>query len=232
VAFGSARTQRRVWDRRVDTWDSDASPNLAKVFAAVLEACDPRPGMTAVDLGCGTGQIALPLAKAGAQVTAVDVSPEMIERLRARLHEEGVDGVDGVVASMEQFRLPPESVDLVVTNYALHHLRLRDKQELVQAVARWLRPGGRFVIGDMMFGRGGDARDRAIIRSKAALMVRRGPAGWWRLAKNLVKFGLRIRERPMPVDQWVRYFVDAGLVEVTSQEVVAEAAVVVGRKPA
>jgi SAM-dependent methyltransferase len=231
AASTTAHAQRRVWDRRAASWDHGASPFLTQVVEAVLEAADPKPGTTAVDLGSGTGSLSLPLARAGARVTAVDVSPEMIERLQDKVRGEGIDGVVGVVAALEGFGLAADSVDLVVSNYALHHLRDRDKQELVQAAARWLRPGGRLVVGDMMFGRGQDARDRAIIRSKVAILVRRGPAGWWRVAKNLARFGLRLRERPLPVASWTRYFQEAGLTGVTAHQVVAEAAVVVGTKP-
>ncbi len=42
----------------------------------------------------------------------------------------------------EKFWLPPASVDLVVSSYALHHLADADKQALVARAARWLRPGG------------------------------------------------------------------------------------------
>jgi SAM-dependent methyltransferase len=118
-----------------------------------------------------------------------------------------------------------------VSNYALHHLRDADKRDLVAAVAEWLRPGGKFVVGDMMFGRGGTARDRTVIASKVLALARRGPAGWWRVAKNLVRFGLRLQERPVTMDRWQRYFEAAGLTAVRAFPVVAEAAVVVGTKP-
>lgn len=83
-----------------------------------------------------------------------------------------------------------------------------------------------------MFGRGLTARDRSLIASKMAELTRMGPAGWWRLARNVVRFGLRLEERPITVDRWTRYFEGAGLMGVSSYPVVAEAAVVVGTKPA
>ncbi len=232
MAFSPARLQRRVWDRRASTWDHGGAPGLERVVDAVVQAAAPRPGTAAVDLGCGTGQVSLVLARQGTEVTAVDVSSEMIELLRAKAEDEGVAGVTGVVAPIEEFTLAPRSVDLVVSNYALHHLRDSDKAQLVHSAASWLRPGGRFVVGDMMFGRGRTAQDREIITSKVLALARRGPAGWWRVAKNLARFGLRIQERPVSIERWRQYFEEAGLSEVTVIPVVAEATVVVGTKPA
>ncbi|HLJ07663.1 MAG TPA: methyltransferase domain-containing protein [Acidimicrobiia bacterium] len=226
-----ARAQRRVWDGRADSWDEVAESSLTAVVEAVLRAAHPRPGTTAVDLGSGSGQLSLPLARAGLEVTAVDVSPKMIDHLQERARRERIEGVTTVVAAVEGFRLPEGSVDLVVSNYALHHLRDRDKREVVAAAARWLRPGGRLVVGDMMFGRGSASHDRTVIKGKLVVLLRRGPAGWWRVMKNVVKFGLRIGERPVPMERWTRYFEEAGLTAVSGSRVVAEAAVVLGVKP-
>ena len=91
------------------------------------------------------------------------------------------------------FELRPASTDLVVSSYALHHLADADKRALVARSAQWLRPGGRLVIGDMMFGRGASPRDRDILRQKVVALAAKGPGGWWRIAKNLARYGLRRR---------------------------------------
>lgn len=225
------RHQRRFWERRARSWDHGGATGLGRVVEAAMEAADPRPGMEAVDLGSGTGQLTLPVARRGAKVTAVDVSDTMVELLVEKARAEGLRSVTGLVCPIERLTLPPGSADLVVSCYALHHLRDRDKEALVREAAGWLRPGGRLVVADMMFGRGATSRDRAVIESKVATMLRRGPAGWWRLAKNVVKFTFRVQERPVPLETWVRYFRQAGLVDVSAEPVVAEAAVAVGTKP-
>ena len=76
-----------------------------------------------VELGCGTGQISLPLARRGARVLAVDVSPAMVRRLQAQGGRHGAGTLDGLAMPIEELALPPRSVDLVVSSYALHHLR-------------------------------------------------------------------------------------------------------------
>jgi ubiquinone/menaquinone biosynthesis C-methylase UbiE len=230
--WAPSQLQRRVWDRRVDSWGHEGVPGLDKVVDAIVSATEARPGMAAIDLGCGSGQVSIPLAERGVHVTAVDVSPQMVQRLQERAAEaEMAEAMTGVVCAIEDFSVPHASVDLVVSNYALHHLRDRDKQAVLRSAVDWLRPGGKLVVGDMMFGRGASARDRAIIGSKVVALARRGPGGWWRVAKNAVRFLLRLQERPCSVDTWVRYFQEAGLTSVTTTSVIAEAAVVAGVRP-
>ena len=228
-----ASSQRRRWSRRAASWDREAPANggLASVVAAVVEEARVRPGMRVADLGCGTGQVTLPLVRRGATVTAIDISAEMIALLHANAERERLTAVTGVVAELERLALPWGSLDLVVSNYALHHLADAEKRRLVERSMTWLRPGGRIVIGDMMFGRGADPQDRAIIREKAVALLRKGPGGCWRVVKGAWRFGARTSERPLPAAAWVRILREAGFQDVTARNIVSEAWVVSGEAP-
>ncbi len=228
----AAGRQRRVWTRRAATWDHHGSAGLGRVTAAVLDAAAAGAGDRVVDLGCGTGQVTLPLAERRAEVLAVDVSPAMISRLLARAYQAGLDRVSGLSMPVENLCLPPGTVDLVVSSYALHHLRDADKARVVGSAYQWLRPGGRLVIADMMFGRGGSRRDREIIARKVSLLARRGPAGWWRIAKNAARYLLRVQERPVTMEAWTGMLTSAGFADVTAVPLVAEAGLVTGTRPA
>ena len=115
----------------------------------------------------------------------VDVSEKMIALLLANTQAEGISNISGRAVPIERLGLEEGSVDLIVSNYALHRFpRTKTSSSPSTRPSRWLRPGGKLVIGDMMFGRGGDARDREIIGSKLALLLRKGPAGWWRIFKT------------------------------------------------
>ena len=83
----------------------------------------------------------------------------------------------------------------------------------------------------MMFGRGGTARDWEIIGTKAVRLARRGPGGWWRIAKNLIRFSLRVGAHPMDIHGWERYLHQTGLGDISVRSVVAEAGVAAGTKP-
>jgi ubiquinone/menaquinone biosynthesis C-methylase UbiE len=232
VTGSTTRRQRRVWSRRVNSWDHHTPSGLEKVTAAVLAAAVTRAGDQVVDLGCGTGQLSLPLAERGARVLGVDVSNEMIARLEAKARKLSLPGVEGLTMPIENLSLPAGSVDLVVTSYALHHLRDPDKSRVVSAAYQWLRPGGTLIVADMMFGRGGTSQDRAIIKSKVRALAKKGIGGWWRIAKNGFRYLVRVEERPVSISAWTAMFAQAGFNTVTASSIVAEAALVSGQRPA
>lgn len=224
------RVASKLWRSRATTWDEAGSARLSGVVDAVLASCAPAAGRVAVDLGCGSGQVSLPLARAGASVLAVDVSSAALRLLEEHAQAEGAQHVQALEHPIETLDLRPASVDLVVSNYALHHLRDADKRAVIERAFGWLRPGGRLVVGDMMFGRGGDKRDRAIIRSKLGALALRGPGGWWRILKNAWRFSVRFQEKPLNIGAWQKIAEQAGFAEVTIRPVVAEACVLSARK--
>lgn len=223
--------QKAVWTKRAESWDHAENPGLGKVIAAVIEHANPHPESVVLDLGCGSGQLSLPISLEAKSVVAVDISPKMIDLLREKTVAANISNVDVKVASIQKLSFEPQSFDLVVSNYALHHLSDDQKKIAVQSAFDWLKPGGRIVFGDMMFGRGGTKQDREIIASKVTLMLRKGPGGWWRIAKNSVRYLARVQEKPISREAWESLFRQAGFKPVGSDSVVAEAAVVFGVKP-
>jgi ubiquinone/menaquinone biosynthesis C-methylase UbiE len=216
----------------VQSWHHQVTDSAAfeKVLAAVLAAVEPHSGQRCADLGCGTGFVTLPILAAGASVVAVDASPGMIQSLRGQVADPSRITLE--VADLARFDLPAQSLDAVVSSYALHHLSHRDKELLLQRAFAWLAPGGRLVVADMMFGRGASPRDRAILVSKARLLLAKGPGGVVRLVRNLARFGLRVgSERPASPEFWQRAAQQAGFVDVQFQPVVAEAGLLVARRP-
>jgi ubiquinone/menaquinone biosynthesis C-methylase UbiE len=198
----------------------------------IIELADPRPGDTAVDVGAGTGLLTLALAHRGVQVWAVDISPSMCAYLRAKAASAGSDTVETVVASAASLPLVDGCADLLVSNYCLHHLSETDKRRALAEVHRVLRPGGRLVFGDMMFGLGlGRARDRKVVGDKIAAMLRKGPAGVVRLAKNGARVLSRRWERPARAGWWATALNEAGFVDVAVEELPHEGGIAVARRP-
>jgi len=227
----SIRTQRRTWTRRAETWDRHNDAGMTKVAAKAIEMSQVRPGMVCVDLGCGGGRLALALARLGATVIGVDVSAAMVERMEAQAKSEGLENVSGIVSPIERLTLAAGSVDLVISNYALHHLLDPDKAKVVTAAFGWLKPGGTLINSDMMLGRGASTEDRKVIASKIKVMAKKGLPGYWRILKNAGRFLFRLRERPITPEAWMRLYEAAGFVSLESVNVVAEANVVKGVKP-
>lgn len=230
------RHQKQRWSRAVDAWDHHGVAGLESVIDTVVRAATETTGpdgrvAVAVDLGAGTGALSIPLAAHAEKVLAVDVSAAMLDRLAEHAASAGIDNIELRACPIENLDIPAGSVDLIVSNYALHHLLDPDKGRVVQSAAGWLRPGGSLVIGDMMIGRGGTAEDRSIFASKVKVMLSRGPAGWWRIAKNAWKLLLRTSERPLPLESWADLLRQHGFVDISAVRVVAEAGLVTGRRP-
>ena len=223
----------RIWDRRVAGWHTHVTSGggFDQVRDRLIAIADPGAADACVDLGAGTGFVALALAPLVGSVLAVDISPAMAASLAERATRAGLENVRTEVADLRTFTMPAATADLVVSSYALHHLRDEDKRALIAEAMRWLRPGGRIVVADMMFGRGTTRRDRKILRDKAAALARRGPAGWWRIAKNLARYGLGVgHEHPATPQFWQLALRDAGLTDVRFEPVVAEAGIVSGTR--
>ncbi len=227
-------TLENTWDHRVEEWHSHVTSTeaFAQVLDRLIGLSSPKPTDACVDLGAGTGFVTTALAPLVSSVLAVDLSAAMAESLADRAAHDGLRNVSIEVSDLREFELPPASVDLVVSSYALHHLADADKQALVARAARWLRPGGRLVIADMMFGRGRSQRDRNILRQKVAALAAKGPGGWWRIAKNLTRFGLGVgQEHPATPEFWQDALRDAEFSDVLFQPIVAEAGLVHGIRP-
>ena len=227
-------TLERKWDKRVEQWHSHVTSAAAfeRLLRDLIQVAEPRPEDSCVDLGAGTGFVTMALAPLTSSVLAVDISGAMVSALAERAAADGLGNVTTQVADLRELRLRPASTDLVASSYALHHLVDADKRALVARAAEWLRPGGRLVIGDMMFGRGTSRRDRDILRQKVTALAAKGPGGWWRIAKNLTRYGLGVgQEHPATPEFWQAALRDAGFTEVTFRPVVAEAGIVRGVRP-
>jgi ubiquinone/menaquinone biosynthesis C-methylase UbiE len=163
----------------------------------------PDVGHTVVDLGSGTGLLSLVFAERTAQVWAIDSSPAMNEYLRVKATSADLDNVKTVLASAVSLPLVDEIADLVVSNYCLHELRRVDKLRALAEARRVLRPGGRLVIGDMMFSLNlMHARDRRVVALNLSRLARRGLPGVSRLVKNGARIARGRWEYPASAAWW------------------------------
>jgi SAM-dependent methyltransferase len=137
------------FDEVADEYDDGGSPEYeAAVDHVVAHA---RAALadeeTVLDLGTGTGAIALALADDAGEVVGRDVSEGMLERAREKAADAGIETA---TFGEGRFREPgfDGPVDVVVSNFAMHHLSDDEKREAIQVVAD-LGPD-RVVLGDVM----------------------------------------------------------------------------------
>lgn len=98
-------------------------------------------GRTAIDVGCGAGLLAEPLARMGGQVTGVDAAPENIAAARAHAVEQGleIDYFAGELAA-----LPPATFDLVTSMEVVEHVT--DPAGFIACLTARLAPGGLMIL--------------------------------------------------------------------------------------
>lgn len=104
-----------------------------------------------VDLGAGTGQFALSAARWFGHVTAVDVSPAMLEFLREQADAAGLANLTCAQAGFLSYDHVGPPVDGVYTRHALHQLPDFWKVVALERIARMLRPGGVLRLRDLIY---------------------------------------------------------------------------------
>ena len=108
-------------------------------------------GSAVVDLGTGTGQFALAAARRFGHVTAVDVSPAMLDLLRERAAAAGLGNLDCVRAGFLSYQHSGPPADGVYSRHALHQLPDFWKALALDRIARMLRPGGVLRLRDLIY---------------------------------------------------------------------------------
>lgn len=145
----------RSYDRRMD---KASRGRVREIKASVVKEVPQDAAV--LEIGCGTGELAAMLIGHGAVVDAFDASPAMVECVRERIREEGLDerltvqhmGVDGMDS------LPSSHYDAVVSTLVFSELTADERGYTLKHAARVLKPGGHLVIADEVVPRKAAAR--------------------------------------------------------------------------
>jgi ubiquinone/menaquinone biosynthesis C-methylase UbiE len=221
------------WDRHVEETEALAqTPGFHHMRQRIMARARPKPGDAVVDIGAGTGLLALGLAPSVRDVRAIDISPAMTAYLRERAADLGLDNVTSLTATALDLPFEDCSATVVVSNYVYHHLNDADKEHGLAEAFRVLRPGGRIVIGDMMFRpQLSDPRNRRVIGAKVRSFMKKGPAGLIRLLKNVVRYLAGRWEQPADPDWWRHALERAGFEQIRVEPLEHEGGIVSARRP-
>jgi SAM-dependent methyltransferase len=107
----------------------------------LIDLLDPQPGERILDVGCGSGELTNAIAQKGEAITTIglDDNPLMVKRA-----QEMFPNTEYFQADVRNFEMDHGPVDAIFSNAALHWVK--DADQAVEAMARALKPGGRFVV--------------------------------------------------------------------------------------
>jgi SAM-dependent methyltransferase len=198
-----------------DPWSRSVTEDVDFYVAEARKAGGP-----VVELGVGTGRIAVPTARAGVRVIGVDSSERMLDVCRARAEEAGVAGL--LDLRLGDLREPPvpERVALVTSPFrALLHLASDEERvQTFRAVRDILVPGGRFVF-DVF------APSKEDVEDTHGRWLEREPGIWehanWDLGRRILVLSVRgeAGETSMELswrapDEWRQLLENAGFEEI------------------
>lgn len=139
------------------SWDEQADPEASfdrfvmRPFLeqSLAEITEPN-GLSALEIGCGSGPISCFLAARGFAVRGIDVSPTAIEMARAQATERGLK-VQFDLADICRMPIQPDRYDLIVDGHCLHYFVLEEhRRAAFSEIHRLLKPRGLFLIETMI----------------------------------------------------------------------------------
>ena len=138
-----------VFDKDASTYDQWYTTPLGKYADEVETICaldllKPSPGMRILDVGCGTGNFSLKLARLGCNITGIDISEKMLTFAREKAQKEQLPA-EFMSMDASDLEFPEEVFDAVVSMAALEFMQ--DQQKTLDEMFRVLKKGGKLLVG-------------------------------------------------------------------------------------
>ena len=146
----AAQESLRHWSSVAPAWEAHRDrlfENARSVSERLVEAVDPQPGQTLLELTAGpgeTGFLAAPRLEPGGRLISSDFVPGMVEAASRGVARLGLGNVECRVLDAQAIDLPDRSVDGVLSRFGL--MLVPEQARAVAEVRRVLRPGGRFAF--------------------------------------------------------------------------------------
>ena len=143
-AFWNRRSE--VFDKQVLSVYENAYRKMVKRSAAFLKKED-----RVFEIGCGTGVATIPLSKYVKEITATDISENMIKKAREKAKNQSKDNIIFRTGELTEMEVEPESYDVVAAYNVL--LYMKNQEEVLKKIYEVLKPGGIFLSATDCLGR-------------------------------------------------------------------------------
>lgn len=143
-AFWNRRSE--VFDKQVLSVYENAYRKTVKRSAAFLKKED-----RVFEIGCGTGIATIPLSKYVKEITATDISENMIQKAREKAKNQSKDNIFFRTGELTEMEVEPESYDVVAAYNVL--LYMKNQEEVLKKIYEVLKPGGIFLSATDCLGR-------------------------------------------------------------------------------
>jgi putative AdoMet-dependent methyltransferase len=149
---------KKTFNRWASTYDEQVSRASAtadwmfggydRILDTVVTYCglDKNHYTSVLDIGTGTGNLAVRFLPYGMQVVGIDPSPDMWKISAAKY-----PAIKVMTGDFLKYPRALKLVDLIVSSYAFHHLTEKEKAKAIPRMKKLLEPGGRIVLADFMF---------------------------------------------------------------------------------
>jgi putative AdoMet-dependent methyltransferase len=182
-----------TYDREVELEDGFPFSGYRSMLSTIVNRASCAQGQSVLDLGCGTGNLSNLFVRQSSRVWGTDFSSEMIAIAKRKYPQ--------IPFAVQDVRRPipatfPQKYDAIISAYVFHHFPIDEKISILKRfLAENLQPGGRLVVGDLIF-----ANQPALDQTRNSYVDQWDEEYYWMLDQDLPLMesaGLNVKVDPI-----------------------------------